>query len=70
MTKEQSKIERMYQSAMNLRDSTPRRTAQEIIDGNYSIEYRRIYNNNPNHKDVSLFRCITLEYRKYLRTTE
>lgn len=66
MTAEQKKIERMYQSAMNLRDSTPHRTGGNQANKHYDVEYRRAYNQT---QDVKLFRLITRGYRAFLRNS-
>ena len=63
MTTQQVKVERMYQRAMNLRDSTWQEIDFEPIETEYQRQYFRAYRNG----DVLTFRQQTKEYRALLR---
>jgi hypothetical protein len=58
------KVERMYQNAMNLRDSTPCVIDSEPIESEYQKQYFRAYHIT---QDVREFKQQTREYRKLLR---
>ena len=64
MNVEQTMIERMYQEAINLRDSTWQAINFEPIEEEYRRQYQRAFRST---HDVATFRRQTREYRALLR---
>lgn len=61
---DQQKIEKLYQSAMNLRDSTPNFEGAALLEGVYASQYKRAYRIT---HDVAQFAWETRLYRKIIR---